>query len=332
MIEAVNNNRIVWVDIFRGICVFCVLLAHSGCCPVLYLKIYTPFFLSGFFFLSGYCYRQRIYCESLKRLFLKLIVPYFVLSLILIILSIRNIKGILSNDYSFLLLDLKHLLLGKPLWFVSCLCVTQFLFINLLSILKNKIKYLIPFAMLSWIVAFMLKNPINIRFDEYIPKFWYWDTSFLGLGFFILGYVTKKIGFLEKVDSLKAIKYIIFVLPLYLSCILSSFFLNVEFHVMTNYYQSFLYYIIAALSGILLFVLFSHFSKSDYLIKLGQNSLLLFAISGKVHQILDIFHFAKLESFMTSYLYCIFFCVIQGYIILRISKYVNKYAPFIVGK
>lgn len=51
-----KKTRIRWIDNARGICVFCVLLAHCKLEHTYLQMIYTPFFLALFFFLSGYLF------------------------------------------------------------------------------------------------------------------------------------------------------------------------------------------------------------------------------------------------------------------------------------
>lgn len=60
------KERIRWIDNAKGICVFCVLLAHCKLHHPYIQMVYTPFFLTMFFFLSGYLYRCRTFKEDIQ--------------------------------------------------------------------------------------------------------------------------------------------------------------------------------------------------------------------------------------------------------------------------
>ena len=65
-----KKTRIRWIDNARGICVFCVLLAHCKLEHTYLQMIYTPFFLALFFFLSGYLFNCH---KDIKTDILKLV-------------------------------------------------------------------------------------------------------------------------------------------------------------------------------------------------------------------------------------------------------------------
>lgn len=51
------KERIKWIDNARGICMFCVLLAHSNVDHPILHTLYTPWFLTLFFLFQGICFR-----------------------------------------------------------------------------------------------------------------------------------------------------------------------------------------------------------------------------------------------------------------------------------
>lgn len=53
-----TKKRIEWVDIGKYICIMFVMLSHLESTTEVLDKFYSPFFLTVFFFLSGYVYRQ----------------------------------------------------------------------------------------------------------------------------------------------------------------------------------------------------------------------------------------------------------------------------------
>lgn len=324
-----KQNRIVWIDTMRGICSFCVLLAHSGCCPSLFFKIYTPFFLVTFFFLSGYCHKQRQFLDSVNRWWKKLLLPYFSLAMILILLSVENLKMGLQGNFNGYFNDILMMLQGRPLWFVACLTTAQLYFILLCSIVKNNIQWLITMV-ICFILMFFLKNDNNIVYTNFTPNFWYFDTAILGLAFFIMGHLCKQNNLIENiVINKKQLSTV----PLYLLVSIAiPEICNVEFHMITNYFANYWYFIAISILGMYAIYVVSNRYSNNYLNLLGYNSLLLFASSGKIHQVMDALNFDFMRTYLSDWLYCIIFCVVQGLLIILLSKIVNKWCPIIVGK
>lgn len=48
-----EGYRVLWADIFKGAFMLFIILLHVGCAE-LYQRIYTPIFLSRYFWISGY--------------------------------------------------------------------------------------------------------------------------------------------------------------------------------------------------------------------------------------------------------------------------------------
>lgn len=241
----------------RGICSFCVLLAHCGCCPQNFNVVYTPFFLAAFFFLSGYCHKQRPFVESICRWGGKLLLPYFALALIIIALSIENFTLAIHGDFSGYAHDIIRLLCGKPLWFVACLSVTQ-LYFTLLSVVVKNDKYWVAIMVLCFVLMFILKSDENIPFTMKDYSFWYCDTAILGLAYFIMGHLCKHFNIVGKSFAEKQLLWII---PIYiiLALVIPKYF-DVEFHLITNYYSCYSYFIAMSVVGI--YVIYPHLTTS----------------------------------------------------------------------
>lgn len=313
----------------RGICSFCVLLAHCGCCPQFLNAVYTPFFLAAFFFLSGYCHKQRPFVESIGRWGGRLLFPYFALASIIIALSVENFTLAIHGDFSGYAHDITRLLCGKPLWFVACLAVTQ-LYFTFLSVVVKKEKYWVAIMVLCFTLMFVLKSEQNIPFTIKDYSFWYCDTSILGLAYFIMGHLCKFYMIAEKGIAGKRYLWII---PIYivLALVVPEYF-DVEFHLITNYYSCYGYFMAISVIGIYAIYLASNYFNNKYINLLGYNSLLLFASSGKIHTIMDALHIEMINTYIPTWCYCLLFCFIQGCVIILLGKVVNRYCPVIVGK
>ena len=81
-------KRVEWVDVGKFICIMFVMLSHLESGTASFSRFYNPFFLTVFFFSSGYVYRDDV---SFKDHFIKkvrgLFVPWFVFSHFNILLS-----------------------------------------------------------------------------------------------------------------------------------------------------------------------------------------------------------------------------------------------------
>lgn len=53
------NQRILWIDYIKGICMFLVIMSHSSW-PEGYDLLFSPIFLTGFFFVSGYTFNEEL--------------------------------------------------------------------------------------------------------------------------------------------------------------------------------------------------------------------------------------------------------------------------------
>lgn len=72
-------QRIEWADIMKGILILFVVLSHSYPAEI-YQQFFTPFFLSMFFFVSGYFFsRKGSFGAFLKSRLYQLILPLLLL-------------------------------------------------------------------------------------------------------------------------------------------------------------------------------------------------------------------------------------------------------------
>lgn len=77
-----QSTRLAWVDQYRGILFFMVILCHLHC-PKEIRYVTDPVFLAGFFVLSGWLYKRKDFLTHLKGIFNTLLVPYFLYSIII---------------------------------------------------------------------------------------------------------------------------------------------------------------------------------------------------------------------------------------------------------
>lgn len=121
-----KTKRIEWVDVVKYICIIMVMLSHLETRTELWKNFYSPFFLSAFFFVSGYVYKVGDDFKGfIYRKTRQLLIPWLVFSIFDILLS----QIISFNEHESILTELKWNFLqirgrGDGVWFVAALFVT----------------------------------------------------------------------------------------------------------------------------------------------------------------------------------------------------------------
>ena len=77
-----QNNRLKWVDVFKGILIVLMVVGHTAN-PI--IKYIYAFHMAAFFFISGYTtnYDKYTLYEYVKRKFKLLVIPFFFVNTIL---------------------------------------------------------------------------------------------------------------------------------------------------------------------------------------------------------------------------------------------------------
>ena len=139
--QAIKPARIKWVDIFKGLAIFAVVVGHSN--SPLAVVVY-PFHLPAFFFISGYVTRLESVPIGpfIRRRIDTLLVPFFCYNLLFIALTALlsfhpALARILAQPFSpaFFETSIRQLFvellaptdLGGPTWFLPCLLATAVL-------------------------------------------------------------------------------------------------------------------------------------------------------------------------------------------------------------
>lgn len=89
-----HSERELWPDIMRGVLILLVLFHHSAAWTKL---LYTPFFMTGFFFISGYFHSEsKSFIPFVVAKFKGLVVPALTLGLAYFSASITDGQKLLS--------------------------------------------------------------------------------------------------------------------------------------------------------------------------------------------------------------------------------------------
>ena len=229
-----DMKRKLWIDYARGICAFCVLLAHTTYRQDI-SSIYNGFFLMLFFFISGYLHKERDLKDSIINIFSSLIIPYLSFSILLnLFYNGETARLLFHGDINFIIATLAKTLTGKSLWFLPCLVCVRILFVFIQYLFK-KFKIWKTYIVLLLAVLFISSIYIVVDHPADNPPFWYWTTSLYSFGFYTFGHFCRITNIAKQIGS--GNKYyagtmlVIYFLASYM--IQTNF--DVEFHVFQDF-------------------------------------------------------------------------------------------------
>ncbi len=130
------EKRIEWLDVLRGILILFVILSHSYPASV-YRYFFTPFFLSMFFFVSGYTFStKKNVMVFLKNKAKRLLVPFLVLGIARVAMAYILSGGSLVERLRGFVLQISCEY--DELWFVSCLFSCSVLFYGIVRMVQKQ--------------------------------------------------------------------------------------------------------------------------------------------------------------------------------------------------
>lgn len=334
------KKRIEWIDIVKFICIMFVMLSHLECNTRILFVFYYPFYLTLFFFSSGYVYND---VKDFRTFFSKkvkgLLVPWLILSCFNIFLS-----GIMSfreqvdikNELMWNFLQIRGIYDG--LWFVAALFVAFIPFYFLVKIGRQKYKLVILVSFILSVISsiyVMYMNPQIFPWkSNALP--WHLEYIFQAMFFMILGYYYKVYGE-EKIDKYNTKKNRVIVWAIYLMVVYTPYVFNIDYQGVAEIIHTY----ISQMLGVIAIITFSKTIKSNkYINYVGQNTLLYFAFHGKVFRVLQVgvnkiageaYSFI-LENDIVSSVYAIVFTILLSIILVIPSYIVNRYFPFVLGK
>lgn len=325
-------QRVEWIDVARGICILCVVLCHTLEVPSLYRSIFSPFFLTTFFFLSGVVYKSSTIKTSCLASVAKILWPYVVNAVILILLRLRWVELAIAGDgvgvLDYFHTALTRLVTGKVFWFLACLFIVQILATVITHVVKSKIT-------ISIISGLCLLSIFIINGQDIYP--WSANTAIFALGYFLLGVVLKeRLLSFELQSSKRHIGWICMGVYVALILVLNAFApqatqFDIHIHKLAPEWR----YLLLSLVGITAVCLFS---MSIYHCKplqlFGANSLVIYMYHGYGGLITNtIFGYVGVKGILTSpYIYTIVFCCVSASITLLFALFINKYCPILVGR
>ncbi len=120
-----RKNRIQWVDTARFLCLFFIMIHHVGYIPEVVAAVYMPFFLSVFFFVSGYVYKRTGAKQFFTGRLLHLLLPWAIYGLIMVFFNAVTEGTFSAIGESIGQMFLQVRMYGDKLWFVACLFAAE---------------------------------------------------------------------------------------------------------------------------------------------------------------------------------------------------------------
>ncbi len=276
-----QNERIHWIDIARGIGIIFVIYAHVlGSHDFRYL--FYAFHIPLFFFLSGILHKNSgNFIAYLKKSAKRLLVPYFTIALLTYLLWFFNLKY--HNLSPVVIRQFLSIFYGNSnnglmafnniLWFLPTLFVTRILFSAITRFFRKTnpllavLFFFSVFGYLFSIFASTIKLPFGI------------ETALSAVVFYGAGFLW------QNSDKAKGLifkyKYLLFPVLLILGSILATIDFNIygqQIDMRLSHFNNYFLFYIAAFSGIFAWIIFSMMLKKNLLLEtIGRNALILFA-------------------------------------------------------
>ena len=364
--------RLQWIDSLKGIGIMLVVFAHHSLPAVLDTYIFS-FHMPLFFFISGFLFDFGKYVgaaeDFVKGRFRSLIIPYFCFALLTCLFyflldagfqpGVTNIEffeaTIPYGIYSILYALGPLVSYNPPLWFLTCLFVTELLFYGLVRNYYGE-----PGKLVLWLTA---AGIIGYLYSVYVPFRLPWnaDVALSAVVFYGAGNLFRRLTEPETSPTsglnpgsglttgsnpelrkriARAGKFFpgIFILLnlLYLAYLL-EFPVSEKVNMNVLKYGSFFSYYFFAFSGTLAFVyLFKKAGGSKILEYYGRNSLIVLALHFPVKDILTKLAIlslgVELEYFYYNAAFALTLTVLNLLFLIPAIFIINNYFPFILGK
>lgn len=261
MLNKKNGDRIVYLDIYRGIGIIFMIMGHIWFGSY-FDKFIHAFHMPMFFFISCFFYRKSKLGEVTKSKFKSLLIPYVIWGVFNVFLA-SMIDGVFYKNaiVHLLWINTDGLMDIGAIWFLTALFFSNVIYsiINYLS--KEVWKLNIVIFLTSFTGIFLAKySPVRLP--------WALDVALVGVGFMHIGrlvYERKSKYFVQRVMRLKWYEF------LFISVVTTiMIFINGYINLRTGEYSCICLFWINALLSILILFNFSkrlcEFSISNVII------------------------------------------------------------------
>lgn len=331
----ITRNRVQWVDTGKFICIMFVMLSHLQSGAQGLTDFFTPFFLAGFFFLSGYVYRDpgsfRIHMEKKAR---GLLWPWLLFTVAGILLSAAT-PGVDGREIGKRLIwaFLQIRTLGDEVWFLAALFMAFIPFYFFAGAKK---------PMAAGILAFGLSLS-SMLYVKYVPGTWLpWGINALPWHleavlqyqfWMLMGYYFQRWGetVFDRYDTVLC------------RCVLWAAYLACVYGPLPKLWQPGgipAEYLKSGLGILMLVALCKHLGTNGYVAFVGANTLTYFALHGRVYAVIErmLGKFAAgfygwcLGNPWTSGTLAVVITFAVSLILMVPAEIINRWLPWVLGR
>ncbi|WP_019603198.1 acyltransferase family protein [Teredinibacter turnerae] len=270
------SQRLLWADNAKAIGIFLVVFGHLSN-PESVTKIIYSFHMPLFFFLAGVFFSVNCdFSAFLQKKTKTLIVPYFIFGVLTYLFWVcigRNYGADASLNIPwwrplvgmFYSVGTENWLVhNTPLWFLTCLYVSEIFLFFVLSLTKKIAFWLIAFSVMGYL--FSLYNLPSLP--------WSLNTApqamlFLGVGLFSRRFI---------VEPSHIVASIVFLVSIAGLVVIGLF--NARVDMNSNQYGNYLMFVTSAVCGILATILLAQKINLSPVSLVGRNTLVIFLLHG----------------------------------------------------
>lgn len=327
-----HSERELWPDMMRGILILLVLFHHSASWGKL---LYTPFFMAGFFFVSGYFHSEsKSFIPFVIAKFKGLVIPALTLGLAFLVaregLMVFHVKELFSR-----------FVCGYAYWFLFCLFVAHVLQYGLVRLFRqNRLLLMLSACMVGAVALYFSHNA------EVYP--WHAQVACVMQPAMMLGFMARKANWFGVSQGRKTAMCIGFAI-LYVALFSIAFFVvrMPWCDIMYNDFGNIYFFLPMSLVGSLFLAYFSaSITDGQKLLSLiGRHTLVLY-ITHRIFFLLlmggmsvlfrDIAHMpwrpidhTHPGAWAITCALSICFATLCG---ISISMFLQRYAPWVLGK
>ena len=295
----------------------------------------TLFHMPLFFIIAGMLFKVRPIKEEFKKGVYGLMIPYFLISVICLIVYtiiktvsvnefIKMIIGILSGYDFFHYGDFEKI--SGALWFVwslFCIKIAISLYYHLIKIKKHLLAYgIMVLCFITAIITIFKGAVFPFRID----------SSSIGLLFFIIGFKGK--NYFEKINLVN-LKYLLSILGIALIVLAISIYFNIDYDDIHSkpsinwclWGNNFILYVISGISGtVMIFSLSRLISgfKNNIIMNISNGTMIILGFNFLLYSFFD--GIIKSDNFFIAVLFSLFILFLS-YIIIILAK---KYLPILL--
>lgn len=346
-----KKDRIIWVDVFRGLMIFAIAWGHALTVKSLAYNEFScyiySFHVPAFFFISGYLFKAKnqSFLPFLIKKTKTLLVPYCIFSLLSILFFwilgqtasqsldvVVKTTDILPNIGGMLYANgaTGYMKWNLPLWFIPCLFAMTLLFYGVNRMIE-KLTGIIGFHLsmaIILLVSFSLAV-LNFRSFHFSKLPFGFETVIYMLPFFTIGYWVKNGIDFKKIKT--GCKAVICVAGLCIGVIMSIHFYGRVDYVSSVYGNIFMFYGCAMVS-IAGYTMLAQFISWKWLGYMGRNTLSILLMHKFPIVFLQILLMNLLNNTLQGIVLAFVIAAISCVLSLGIGELIRHSCPAVLGE